>query len=208
MAGKAFNFNITSSHIPVHLEFSEGQRYRLTAGIPSVKGVSSLGYDIKNVFILQSTLHDSFDSFEFSVWPDNDKVRRSMTLLPIGKLTVYAFQRLACRVQHGQELRKPPINLLLEKPAFFRDLFPDKEVLLAHFEQAVLNNMRATGSTSESNTDNDECGIVATFDSDDESICSDVEEDLELHEYATEIGYKILRQEAIRSSLLTLFEQE
>ncbi|RKO85875.1 hypothetical protein BDK51DRAFT_53066 [Blyttiomyces helicus] len=68
--------------------------------------------------------------------------------------------------------------------------------------------MCATGSTSESDTDNDEGGIIATLDSDDESIYSDVEEDLELHEYATEIGSKILHHEAIQSSLLTLFEQD
>ncbi|RKO86125.1 hypothetical protein BDK51DRAFT_36774 [Blyttiomyces helicus] len=165
-------------------------------------GVSTLGYDIQNAFILQSTLHDSIDSFELSVWPDNNKC----TIIS-SPCTHFKVLLAGCSMDPA-EVRKPPINPLLENPAYFTDLFPDKAVFLAHFEQAVLNNMCSNGLTSESDTDDDEGGIVATFDSDDESIYSDVEEDLELHEYATEIGYKILRHEAIRSSLLTLFEQD
>ncbi|RKO87266.1 hypothetical protein BDK51DRAFT_38508 [Blyttiomyces helicus] len=115
--------------------FSEGQHSRLTAGIPSVKGVSSLGYDIKNAYILQSTLHDSFDSFEFSVWLDNDKFFRLFDTTITNQLELiyianpdkpWDYSRLSANLNVTMEM----VKAHPEKPWNYECLSKDPNILM------------------------------------------------------------------------------
>ncbi|RKO94170.1 hypothetical protein BDK51DRAFT_34841 [Blyttiomyces helicus] len=93
---------------------------------PKVSGRYSIGSDVQNAFILDSSLHDFFDSFDFSVWPDGDE------------LNVYAFRPLGGGVKHGDRVRKPPINPSAKDPEYFRNLFPDKAVFFGAFRASGI----------------------------------------------------------------------
>ncbi|TPX57122.1 hypothetical protein PhCBS80983_g04053 [Powellomyces hirtus] len=148
---------------------------------PTVAGRYLPAFDIKNGVIMSADLHESFDAFRFSIWPRDNK------------FFVHLFYPVT-GLRHGQEVTTPHILPNGPTPNYFRDLFPEPEVFLAHFAQAVLFNMRGAGEAYIPSND--------SGDYTDDDIFANLSEDLQFHWWDSEqeLARKIVRRDQLRRS--------
>ncbi|KAI9012986.1 hypothetical protein BC832DRAFT_274342 [Gaertneriomyces semiglobifer] len=137
--------------------FVVGDRRRLCAFLPMVAGRTNPGIDVRNAVMMSKDVHSLFDEFKFSIFPEGDKFK-----------VFQFFMKSLPGMKHGAEIITPRIDERFQDPRYYADLFPDKEVFLEHFRQAVLFNAQGAADFDQF-SDDDDCDSVDPMEWNDES---------------------------------------
>ncbi|KAI9005984.1 hypothetical protein BC832DRAFT_539640 [Gaertneriomyces semiglobifer] len=163
------------------------ERMEFLCGLPIGAGRYLPGFDTRNGLIMQAALHEMYDAFLFSIWPNEDD----------NKYYVHLFRPVTGLVD-GHEVTTPRMVPRGENPNYLIDLFPHPTVLRAHFQQAVLYNMRGGGEPYEPEEDTDSEDDFA------------MDQCLRINDWDTpgELALIIARRAELRRSYETLYDEQ